>query len=319
MVVAKLNEQKQSLEFFYERFDIEPFQVIVKKLAECKGAIILTGIGKSSYIAQKVSASLISVGIRSFFLCPSHALHGDIGIVRKEDHLIVLSKSGETKELLDLCTYIQKRGSSILSVVSQKNSSLEKLSDKTIYLPLDQELCPHKQIPTTSSVLQLLFGDLLVVSLMEEREVKLSDFARNHPGGLIGQRISVRVSDVMIQGESLPICGPESTLLDVLPLLSEKRSGCILICDEHLHLQGIFTDGDLRRSLEEKGRDILKSPICKLMTVKAKTVDAEMLSSKALQMMEEDFKSPVTVLPVLKDRKVIGLLRMHDILQKNLR
>jgi arabinose-5-phosphate isomerase len=184
-----------------------------------------------------------------------------------------------------------------------------------MFLPVEKELCPYNLVPTTSCAAQLLFGDALAIGLMQSKEFTVGDFAANHPAGLLGRKITARVADLMLKGAEVPLCSPNAKLIDVLHELSSKRCGCLLIADEKGALKGIFTDGDLRRAIQMKGPDALQMAISTLMTGSPKTISPERLALDAVRSMEEDPSRPVTVLPVVREGKMVGLVRMHDILQ----
>ena len=197
-------------------------------------------MGKSGHIAQKITATFLSTGTKAFFLDPTHAVHGDLGYVSESDVFLALSKSGESQELLDLIPFVRKRKAISIALVSIENSRLAQACDHFIILPVERELCPYDIAPTTSTAVQLLFGDCLAIALMKIRKMSLSDFALNHPGGFIGRRISLKVSDLMQRSDALPICRPTDRLIHVLPELSAKQCGCLLVADEERRLRGNF-------------------------------------------------------------------------------
>jgi arabinose-5-phosphate isomerase len=311
-------QQKQILDHFFHTVDCEAIDSVLYTLSQCRGAIVLSGVGKSGLIAQKISATLVSTGTRSYFLSPSNALHGDIGNVHSDDVVICLSKSGSSQELIDLIPFIHQKTKQTIAVISKTASKLEKLCAQTVYLPVQRELCPHDLAPTSSTAIQLIFGDTLAIALMKKRGFGIEDFAANHPAGLLGRKITLRVEDVMLKGDLLPLCKSTDKLIDVLHELSMKRCGCLLIVNERRQLEGIFTDGDLRRSVQSKGAAALESTLQELMTRNAKSISPGKLALHAMQIMEEDPHRLITVLPVLEGTSLVGLLRMHDILQAGL-
>lgn len=311
-------EQRKRLNQFFDSLDLAQTEKMLDKLLACKGIVILSGVGKSGHIAEKIAATFSSTGTRSIFLDPAKALHGDIGFVEKEDLFICLSKSGHSQELIDLLPHIQKRGAFSIAIVSDPHSRLSKRSDMAVILPVEKEVCPHNLAPTTSTAAQLIFGDCLAAALMRAKQFSISDFAANHPGGSLGRKISYKVADLMLKGDAIPSTHPEKTLLEVLHELSAKRCGCLLIVDHEKRLQGIFTDGDLRRALEGHGPKALDMTLSKLMTPFPKCISPDRLALEAVQKMEEDLVRPITVLPVTEGGKIVGLIRMHDILQKEL-
>jgi arabinose-5-phosphate isomerase len=311
MLKALFAKQQVYLNSFFEQVDAAAAEKVLDQISACRGTVIFSGVGKSGHIAEKVSATFMSIGVRSLFLPPANALHGDVGFVSKEDLFIAFSKSGETEELLALLPHIKKKGASTIAVVSRVGSRLSKLSELTMILPVEKELCPLDLAPTTSTTAQLIFGDCLAIGLMEKKRFSMDGFAANHPGGLLGRKITLKVADLMLKGDAVPMCKKEDLLIDVLHILSAKRCGCLLVVDEAQKLSGIFTDGDLRRAIEMKGSEALKSTVAELMTRAPKTITPELLAQEALRKMEETQR--VTVLPVLERDVVVGLLHMHDI------
>lgn len=318
MLQTLFRDQRQYLNQFFDLIDHTQSQRVLDKLLACQGVIILSGVGKSGHIAEKIATTFSSTGTRSLFLSPANALHGDIGFISSKDLFLVFSKSGESKELIELLPHVQKKGATTIAVVSVAHSTLTKLSDLSIVLPIQREICPYNLAPTTSTAAQLIFGDCLAVALMHAKQFSVTDFAANHPSGSLGRKISFKVADLMLKGADVPLCKPSDQLLHVLHELSLKRCGCLLAVDEHRFLKGIFTDGDLRRAIQSKGPNALSLPVSELMTPSPKTVSSNKLALEAAKIMEEDPVRPITVLPVLEEGKVVGLIRMHDILQKEL-
>lgn len=319
MIKELLQKEKSYIDYFFDKIDITAAEKIVETLYACQGVMIFSGIGKSGLVAEKIAMTMTSTGSRALFISPTNALHGDIGIVSEKDIFVFLSKSGESEELLQLIPALRNKQVKIVGIVSNAKSRLAKACDIFINLPLEQELCPFDMAPTTSAVIQLIFGDLLAISLMRLKNFTLDEYVLNHPAGRIGKRISLRVSDLMIRGSSMPLCKPRDKLVDTLVELSNKRCGCVLVVDEAQVLQGIFTDGDLRRSLQKHGASSLHLHVEDLMTKTARWIDPNCLAWDAMREMEGDQKNAITVLPVLeKDKRVIGLIKLHDIVQSGL-
>lgn len=318
MLPVLFNNIRGYLDYFFSAVDLAQTESVLQKLVLCRGTIFLVGVGKSGHIAQKVAATLISTGTKAAFLSPDHALHGDIGVVCPEDTLLLFSKSGESEEILELLQHAKKRRAATIAVVCQLNSRLAQAADLSIHLPLQRELCPHNLAPTTSTAMQLIWGDCLAIALMQAKRFSVADFALNHPGGLLGKKISLKVSDLMLKEEAVPSCTKQNRLIEVLHELTAKRCGCLLVLEAGI-LQGIFTDGDLRRAIETMGPDALQIPIEKLMCRSPRTTSSNVLAWDALRQMEEDPARLITVLPVVDDGQIKGLLRMHDILQAGLR
>ena len=204
MLKTLLENQKTFLNHFFEKVDLNQANQLLEILRNCQGMTIFSGVGKSGHIAEKISTTFLSTGMRSFFLSPANALHGDIGAVSKEDVFICFSKSGGSEELINLLPHVKRKGAKTVVIVSKKNSKLGSLCDLTIYLPVEKEVCPFDLVPTTSSAVQLIFGDCLAVALMQAKNFSIREFAENHPAGLLGRKITFKVSELMLKGEGGP-------------------------------------------------------------------------------------------------------------------
>ncbi len=315
MLKELLAKQKQALETFYSELELQPCEQVVEAVLACAGVVFFTGIGKSGFIAQKIAATMLSTGTQTAFLPPIDALHGDLGMVSNRDLVIILSKSGETDELLQLLSFIRNRGALLIGVTSNRNSRLAKQSDLSAVLPCATELCPFDLAPTISTEVQLLFGDVLAVAVMQSKGFTLDQYAANHPGGRIGRRVSVKVREMMLDQERMPTCTVEERLEEVLVDFTNKRCGCLVVVDEQKQLKGIFTDGDLRRALQEKGEKVLQEKVGDLMTPSPKSIDVEALAWDAMKLMESDEHHPIMVLPVVDRSQVVGVIKMHDLIQ----
>jgi len=319
MLRELVEKQRSYFSHFWDELDIEAAEQLLSRLLACEGALVFSGIGKSGLVAKKIALTMTSTGTKAFFLCPTNALHGDIGIVAPQDIFIMLSKSGESEELLHLVPFLRNRSIPIISWISRPHSRLAKASDMAILLPVAREMCPFDLVPTTSTAVQLIFGDMMAIALMSQRNFSLDQYALNHPAGRIGKRITMRVTDLMLTGIHIPICTPRDRLVDTLVELSDKRCGCILITDPTRKLLGIFTDGDLRRSLQQLGSHALEKPMEELMTMAPRTIAAQALAWEALQLMEENQQRPISVLPVISEEQIlIGLIKMHDLIQSGI-
>lgn len=308
---------KQNIDYFFESIDIEEATRVFELFLRCRGVIFFTGVGKSGLVASKIAATMTSTGTKSLYVSPQDALHGDIGIVSPEDLFVFLSKSGESEELLQLTPFLRNKGVKLVAIVSKRGSRLSKACDQTMVLPFKSELCPFDLAPTTSSIIQLIFGDVMAAALMRKKQFTLDAYALNHPAGQIGKRSTLRVADLMVQQAELPLCHPKDKLGNVLGIMSEKRCGCLLVVDEENRLQGIFTDGDLRRSLQQH-KEAMETPIGELMTPGGKNIPVSASAWEAMRRMEEDPKKPIMVLPVVEEGKVRGLVKMHDLIQSGL-
>ncbi len=318
MLRSLLEKQKLSLDHFFSTVNVDHLEKVFAKILACQGVVVFAGVGKSGHIAQKISTTFVSTGTRSIFLSPAHALHGDVGFVSSGDVFIAFSKSGESQEMIDLLPFVQKKGAFTIGVVSREDSRLARMSDICIVLPVKEELCPFDLAPTTSTAVQLLFGDCLAIALMQAKQFSVTDFALNHPAGLLGKKIAMKVSDLMLKRSQLPLCKSQDLLVNLLHEISAKKCGCLLVCDDSLQLKGIFTDGDLRRAIQKKGSDALQMPVSMFMTSSPMTTHPCLLVVDAVRKMEENPSRLITVLPVLEEGKVVGLLRMHDVIQSGL-
>lgn len=304
-------EQRRYLLYFYKHFDLSKAEKFIEQCLQCRGLLIFTGVGKSGIIAEKIVMTLISTGTRALYLPAMNVLHGDIGVVSDDDLVVMLSKSGETQELVELVPYIHRRGARVLLVSSQEGGQLAKMADLSVCLPTEKELCPFDLAPTTSAALQLLFGDLLAMALMREKGFQLDEYAKNHPSGAIGKKITRRVKDLMKTGDQLPLCRKEDRLMDVIVDLSDKKCGCLIVISNEGKLLGLFTDGDLRRALQKKGAQIMEDTMETLMNPSPITVTPDYLALSAAKKMQS--QRYVMAAPVLAQDKVVGLIRMHDI------
>lgn len=275
--------------------------------------VILSGVGKSGIIARKIAATFSSIGISSIFLHPVEALHGDIGTVQKGDVAILLSKSGNTEELIRLIPYLKMRSAHIVSITGNTNSYLSRHSDATLDGSVEKEACPFNLAPTSSTSAALLLGDALAVAAMKTKGLSLEDFSKLHPLGQIGRTITLKVKDIMHSGEALPIIPLKATFKEALIEMSRKPLGCVFICDDDNNLLGIITDGDVRRLINLHD-NLLEIIVEDVMTKNPITIDEEALLLSALATMENR-QSQINVLPVVAERKIIGLIRLHDIVK----
>ncbi len=292
------------------------FVKAVTTIRHCKGRVVLTGMGKSGLIARKIVATLNSTGTPAIYMHPSDALHGDLGMVRGEDVVIVLSKSGNTEEIVNLLTLIKRLGAPIIGMVSNLESKIGREVDIALYIPVKEEACPHDLAPTASTTATLVMGDALSVALLEMRGFTAEDFAMLHPGGSLGKRLSLRVEEIMIKGKDVPVVSTETPLKDAIIEITSKRLGVTSVVDKNGQLAGIITDGDLRRLLE-KTLDIKDLKASDIMTTRPKIITPEILASRALQMME-NYK--ITALIVADaNNKPVGIVHLHDLVNLGLK
>ena len=277
-------------------------------LQNLSGRIIVTGMGKSGHVANKIAATLASTGKPAFFIHPGEASHGDLGMIGDEDAVIALSNSGETPELSDIIAYTRRFKIPLISIPSGANSTMATESDVALILPPAEEACVIGLAPTTSTTMMMAYGDVLAVVLMERQGFTAEDFKLRHPGGRLGLRL-LKVADIMHSGAALPVAKGSDPMTEVLPEMTAKSLGCIGIIDDKGALAGIVTDGDLRRHMAD---DILNRTAAEVMTPSAKTIRPSALASEALQIMND---AKITSLFVADENKVVGLLHIHDCLR----
>jgi arabinose-5-phosphate isomerase len=291
----------------------------VALLASCRGKVVAVGAGKSGHIAQKAAATLTSTGTMAVFLHPSDALHGGMGLVTEGDVCLFVSNSGETAELLELLPYLQHRGAPVLAVVGNIESALARRADVVLDASVEQEACPLNLAPTTSTTVALAVCDALAMTLMSVKQLTPEDFALNHPGGRLGKRLTIKVSDLMRGGAENPTVGTGATLLEVVQAISRGGLGAVNVLDGGGHLAGIVTDGDVRRALQRVQLEDLAGLTAEgVMTREPVVVAPDLLAHAALQLMENR-PSQIAVLPVVaSDGHCVGLLRLHDIVRSGL-
>ena len=279
-----------------------------------KGKIITLGVGKSGHIAQKISSTLSSTGSPSYFIHATEALHGDIGVISKNDSVLIFSHSGESKEIIDLFPSLKNIGCKIFSFTGPSKSTIAKSTDINISTEVDKEACPLDLAPTSSTTAALALGDALAIALLESRKFSPQDFAKSHPGGKLGKKLTLKVEDIMSKGKDFPFISPNTLLSKALVEISNKGLGIVAVVDKK-KLTGVFTDGDLRRTIGSK-KDIHKTKISLVMSKNVKTIQQSSLASKAIETME---KNNIYVLIVLDSKKIpVGVLRMHDLMQSGL-
>ncbi len=294
-----------------------PFEEAVRMLQACKGKVILTGVGKSGLIANKISATMVSTGTPAVFLHGSEGLHGDIGIVAKEDIVLAVGKSGESEEVLALLPFVRKIGARIIAITAQPRSTLAKNSDLVLITPIQEEACPLNMAPTCSTTAALVLGDALAMALMKLRNFQPADFALFHPGGQLGKRLILTVGDLMRTGAANPLVRLSDDIRTVLYEMTEKRAGAVSVIDEDARLLGLITDYDIRKVLES-GKDVFRFSVEDVMNSKPSWVYEDEKAVKALELMEKRQK-PISVLPVLtRDEKVIGIIHIHDLISRGL-
>ena len=292
----------------------QKFSNLCEVILRSKGKIITLGVGKSGHIAQKISATLSSTGSPSYFIHATEALHGDIGVISKNDSVLIFSHSGESKEIIDLIPSLKNIGCKIFSFTGPTESTIAKSTDINISTEVDKEACPLDLAPTSSTTAALALGDALAIALLESRKFSPQDFAKSHPGGKLGKKLTLKVEDIMSKGKDFPFISPNTLLSKALVEISNKGLGIVAVVDKK-KLTGVFTDGDLRRTIGSK-KDIHKTKISLVMSKNVKTIQQSSLASKAIEAME---KNNIYVLIVLDSKKIpVGVLRMHDLMQSGL-
>jgi len=276
------------------------------------GRVIVTGMGKSGHIANKVAATLASTGTPSFYVHPGEASHGDMGMITSNDSVLALSNSGNTPELLTLLPLLKRQGNTLISMTGNPDSELAKASDAHLDSSVATEACPLDLAPTSSTTTALVMGDALAIALLEARGFTAEDFAFSHPGGTLGRKLLLKVSDVMQSGNELPTVAPATVLAAALFEISSKGLGMTTVVDDNGGLMGVFTDGDLRRALDAKA-DLNSTPIGDLMSTSVKTVTSDMLAAEALRIMEENKISSLAV--VDGDSRVTGVVHLLSLLR----
>ena len=294
-----------------DRID-EDFQKVVEMTLECRGNLVFSGIGKSAIIAQKIVATMNSTGTTAVFMHAADAIHGDLGIVREEDIVVILSKSGETPEIKVLVPLIKLRGNKIVAMVGNRKSYLAQQADFVLDVSVSDEAIPDSLAPTSSTTAQLVMGDALALILMRCRGFSTDDFAKFHPGGALGKQLYLRVKDLYVNNER-PEVGPDDNLTRVIIEMTHKRLGATVVCQDN-SISGIITDGDLRRMLMN-APDIEHVKASQIMTSNPKTIDEDALVVDALHKMRAN---SITQLPVVHDGKYLGIIHLHDILREGI-
>lgn len=290
----------------------QTFADACKDIYHSKGRVVVIGMGKSGHIANKIAATLASTGTPAFFVHPGEASHGDLGMITRSDLVLALSNSGETEEILKLLPVLKRQGIQIIAMTGNPESTLAKFADIHLCTRVEQEACPLGLAPTASTTAALAMGDAIAVSLLEARGFSANDFALSHPGGSLGRRLLLRISDIMHAGELMPLVPESATITSALLEISRKGLGMTGIVQPDGRLSGIFTDGDLRRILDQRV-DIHQTQIVEVMTRHCVTVQPEMLAAEALKIMEQ--KKINGLLVVDQHHTPVGALNMHDLLK----
>ena len=293
----------------------EQFQKAVDILLNCKGRVIVSGMGKSGIIAKKIASTLNSTGTAAFFLHPAEGLHGDLGAVLKEDVVITISKSGNTDEILRLIPLFKRQDVPIITMTGTPDSLIAQKSDVVLDVSVKEEACPYDLVPTASSTAALVMGDALALALFQERDYSIEDFALFHPGGDIGRRLFLRIDDVMHTGDEIPIVYENTSFPDTILEMTTKRLGCTCVMSKGNKLLGIITDGDLRRLIERR-HDIRDLKANEVMIKNPKCIRKGTLAAKAIHIME---KYSITQLVIVDEAEIpVGMVHLHDLLKAGL-
>jgi arabinose-5-phosphate isomerase len=286
------------------------FPQAVELILNCRGRVTVSGIGKSGHIARKIASTMSSTGTPAYFVHPAEASHGDLGMITRDDVFIALSNSGESAELLAIVPLIKRQGAKLIALTGQPDSTLAREADAHLYAGAEKEACPLNLAPTASTTAALALGDALALALMQAKGFSRDEFARSHPGGALGRKLLTHVRDVMRSGNDAPRVPDIAMLSDAILEMSRGRMGITAVLDHDERVIGIFTDGDLRRTLQ-KGIDLHATPISSVMTRGPRTISPDKLAAEAVQIMEQHKVNQLLV--VDNERRLIGALNMHDL------
>ena len=308
-----LRIEAQSILDLMDRMD-ESFVQAVDILCQCKGKVVLMGMGKSGLVGRKIASTFASTGTPAFFLHPAEGVNGDFGMLAKEDVLVAISNSGETRELVEVLPLIKRYGNRLISLTGNPKSTLAKVSDVNLDIHVREEACPLGLAPTASTTATLALGDALAVTVMGRKGFREEDFAMLHPGGALGKRLLLKVEDLMHGGKTFPMVSGESEMKEVIFEITSKRLGVTGVHNGEGQLIGVITDGDLRRALE-KWSDLLKRRAAEVMTKNPKWIEKDALAAQAVQRMEEYSITSLFVLNRAGDRVPVGIIHLHDLLK----
>lgn len=308
---AVIDTEARAVTALRDRIDAE-FSRACETILACTGRVVVLGVGKSGHIGNKIAATLASTGTPAFFVHAAEASHGDLGMITGDDVLLILSNSGETDEVKQLLPVLRRLGVDIIALTGNRESFLGRHADLHIDVSVDEEACPLGLAPTSSTTAALVMGDALAVSLLESRGFTREDFARSHPAGQLGRRLIIRISDLMHTGDAMPVVRPGATVLETIVEMTGKRLGMTAIVDDQQQVQGVFTDGDLRRALEH-GMDPRQTAISDVMTRNGVTIEPDALAVDAVQIMQDHKIQGLLVVDA--HGRLAGVLNFHDLLQ----
>ncbi|KAF3977323.1 MAG: KpsF/GutQ family sugar-phosphate isomerase [Methylococcales symbiont of Iophon sp. n. MRB-2018] len=307
--LAVIKTEMQAVSALQDRIN-DDFVKACRLMLNCKGRVVVTGMGKSGHIAGKIAATLASTGTPAFFVHPGEASHGDLGMITQKDVVLALSNSGETGEVLTILPIIKRIDVPFIAMTGNPTSSLAKFATVHLDVNVEEEACPLGLAPTSSTTVALVMGDALAVSMLEAKGFTRDDFALSHPGGSLGKRLLLMVSDIMHSGDEVPLTIETAMVVDVLLEMTEKKLGMTAVVDSKLQVIGIFTDGDLRRMLSNNG-DIHNTRISEVMTVSCTLISSDILAAEAMKVMQQ--KKINALLIVDTEKKLVGALNMHDL------
>ncbi|MCG9684932.1 KpsF/GutQ family sugar-phosphate isomerase [Vibrio sp. Isolate23] len=306
-----LKTEIEALEQLDQYFNEDFIQACELILANKEGKVAVMGMGKSGHIGNKIAASLASTGTPAFFVHPGEAAHGDLGMIKSGDIVLAISNSGESSEILGLFPVLKRLNIKIISMTGKPDSTMAKLADFHLQITVPKEACPLGLAPTASTTATLVMGDALAVALLQARGFTAEDFALSHPGGALGRKLLLKLSDIMHTGKQLPLVTPDTVVREALLEISQKGLGMTAVVDDHQHLVGIFTDGDLRRILDKR-IDIHSALIGEVMTTHPTTASPNILAAEGLNLMQQ---KSINGLILCENGKVVGALNMHDLLK----
>ncbi|HEX4988717.1 MAG TPA: KpsF/GutQ family sugar-phosphate isomerase [Candidatus Binatia bacterium] len=312
-----LNIEATGIVSLIDRLD-DRFIQAVELLYNCRGKVVVTGLGKSGLICRKIAATFSSMGTASFFLHAGDANHGDMGMIMEGDVVLAISNSGETEEILTLIPILKRIGVRLIAMTGNHDSTLSRAADVALDAGVTEEACPLGLSPTASTTAALALGDALAVILLEKKGFKEEDYALRHPGGILGRKLLLRVEDLMHRDAEVPLVSEETLMKEAILVITSKRLGITGVTDKRGELIGVVTDGDLRRGLQAHGDRILRKKAAEIMTLKPRSIEKDALASQALARMEENVPRPITSLFVVEkpaDRTPIGILHIHDLLK----
>jgi arabinose-5-phosphate isomerase len=308
---AVIETEAQMIKSLVSRID-QNFINACLYLHQCEGRIVVIGVGKSGHIAKKIAATFASTGTPAFFIHPSEAKHGDIGMITKKDVVLAISNSGESEEIITLLPAIKRLDIPLIALTGKPRSTLAKAATTNIDVSVEKEACPLGLAPTSSTTATLVMGDALAMALLDKRGFTENDFALSHPGGTLGKRLLLMVNEIMHQNEHIPLVSNQATLKEALLEMTQKKLGMTTIVNEKGELVGIFTDGDVRRALDKEA-DLHRTKIEQIMSKNPKTIAHNILAAEALNIMES-YKITALIVTDL-NRKPIGIIHIHDILR----